>query len=295
VLKRVKNIRYKTKRMFRETLAQIKHISNLLPDPTRAERVMHARLMSNNKLCKKVLARDLLSVLYKQKIGTKVVDDCVKNLCRGSTHRKRKEKLTRFIMKDKLEDSEREVKEAKREYHMKTKEYRKQIEEGGSADKLFKNIMKRDTEKTWTEGKRKKQKKIKTLIERKDEENGEKQNETNEMKTIKYKDTELEKIEKQQGNDHSYTNQPRLYGGAQIDCKVAKVLSKDPGFMILNNINDIEIEVEIEKGLTKARYELMSRGQDEDEIEKENGEKTQEQSHKEEINKVLQYSKPPSG
>ena len=47
-------------------------------------------------------------------------------------------------------------------------------------------------------------------------------------------------------------------GGGEIGSDAIDVLKKDPNFMILNSIDTTEIEIEIEKGLTKARYELMS-------------------------------------
>ena len=60
--------------MIREALAQIKNISNLLTDPNRAERAMCKRLVSCIKLCKKVLTRNMLSVLYRSEVSTQDVE-----------------------------------------------------------------------------------------------------------------------------------------------------------------------------------------------------------------------------
>ena len=49
-----------------------------------------------------------------------------------------------------------------------------------------------------------------------------------------------------------------MYGGAEINAGAKSLLSKDPNFMLLDRINKTEIEVEIEKGIAKARYELMN-------------------------------------
>ena len=51
--------------------------------------------------------------------------------------------------------------------------------------------------------------------------------------------------------------------------------------MVLNSIDKTEVEVEIEKGLAKARYELMNRkGEDEDNMS----------GHQEEFSKTLNYA-----
>ena len=85
--------------MNRETLAQIKLISNLSPDPLRAERAMLYRLYCNVKLCKKNLTRNLLKTLFKHRTGTTEVEKCVRRLCRNGKE-KRINKMVHFIMKD---------------------------------------------------------------------------------------------------------------------------------------------------------------------------------------------------
>ena len=86
-----------------------------------------------------------------------------------------------------------------------------------------------------------------------------------------YRDSDLERLEKEK--NRSSSNEPRMYCGAEIDEGAKSLLSKDPNFMLLNHINKTEIEVEIEKGIVKARYELMScDGGDEEEDDVENSE-----------------------
>ena len=66
--------------MNRGTLAQIKLLSNLSPDPLRAERAMLYRLNCCVKLCKKTLTRNLLSTLCKKRTGLKDVEQCIQKL-----------------------------------------------------------------------------------------------------------------------------------------------------------------------------------------------------------------------
>ena len=132
--------------MYRETLAQIKNLSYLSPDPQRAERAMLSRLSCNVKLCRKNLTRNMLSTLCKYKYCTRDVEQCIHKLYKGRDH-KRINKVISFIMKDKMEDSEKEVRKAKSEYSMATEEYRRAVETRSAADVIFVNIMKTETEK----------------------------------------------------------------------------------------------------------------------------------------------------
>ena len=278
--------------IFRETLAQIRNISILSPDPIRAERAMMYRLSCNVKMCKKFLTKDLINSLYSRKIGTKEVDEYARRLCKyGNNKNKRISKMICFIMKDKLEDAENETKKAAMKFAEATDEYRKIIQVNGTIDEWFKAMMKRETERIWAMGKKKNRNKIETLIKKRKRYNEgvEPINKyKDKMSTIMYKDDDLDNLEER--NDQTYNNKSEVYGGAVINEKVEKILSKEPGFMVYNKIDNIEIEVEIEKGISKARYELMNRGEEngdgsEDEDIESNRNRTQE-----DFNKVLQYN-----
>ena len=136
----------------------------------------------------------------------------------------------------------------------------------GATDITYIDITKKETERLWTIGKKKNQNKIETLMRRRKNENDKRKphNKKNyEMKSVCYKDKDLERFEKQRGE--ICKNKPEKYGGVQIDEKVEAMLSKEPKFMMYNKIDSFEIEVEIEKGMAKARYELMNRSDGEEE------------------------------
>ena len=277
--------------MNRQTLTQIKSISNLLTDPSRAERVMCTRLMSCLCLCQKTLTRDLINTLYKHDTSTREVDSSVRLLCRNNRDRERK--LRRFIMRDKLQDTREEVKRARKKYQADTKNFKKEIGQHRAANEAFRVLMKRDTEKTWKEGVRKNQNKIKTLIERRNQ-SYDNQNNCNieDSRSIKYKDRDLDQLQSSSNRESI-----EMYGGAEISDNMKKILSKEPGYMIHANIDEVEIEVEIEKGMAKARYELMNRGEEDDGDEAEgnmdrDGDEGRQWTPRREPqpNKVLQYS-----
>ena len=276
--------------MNRETLAQIKLISNLLPDPLRAERAMLYRLNCCVKMCKKTLTRNLLSTLCKRRTGLKVVEQCIQKLYKQEDN-KRVNKVVNFIMKEKLEDAENEVRKAERNFSKASVEYTKCVQRMGATDRAYIDITKKETERLWTIGKKKNQNKIETLMRRRKNENDKRQphNKKNyEMKSVCYKDKDLERFEKQRGE--ICKNKPEKYGGVQIDEKVEAMLSKEPKFMMYNKIDSFEIEVEIEKGMAKARYELMNRSDGEEESVS-NEDVAESISEREiEYNKVLEYN-----
>ena len=112
----------------------------------------------------------MLSTLCKYKYCTREVEQCIHKLYKGRDH-KRINKVISFIMKDKMEDSEKEVRKAKSEYSMATEEYRRAVEARSAADVIFVNIMKTETEKLWTIVKRKNKNKINTIMRRRKREN----------------------------------------------------------------------------------------------------------------------------
>ena len=251
--------------MFRETLAQIQTISMLSPVPVRAVRAMLSRLLCNVKMCKRVLTRNLLDSLVKQRVGTREVQRGVSKMYRNKKNMRRQHRTINIVMKDKLSDSEDEVKKARIEFEKVTEEYRREVPQGTVVDSLFNEIMKRETERVWTEGKRKNIKKIEMLVKSKKNEirKQTQYNRREDTKSVKYRDRELEEMQRE--SQHTNKNEPEVYGGAVISEKQKSVLSKEPGFMMFNRIDEIEVEVEIEKGIAKARYEMMSWGDDEGE------------------------------
>ena len=72
----------------------------------------------------------------------------------------------------------------------------------GAADRAYIDITKKETERLWTIGKKKNQNKIETLMRRRKNENDKRKphNKKNyEMKSVCYKDKDLERFEKQRG------------------------------------------------------------------------------------------------
>ena len=73
-------VQYNPNTMLSQTFAQIRNLSNQLPDPIRADRAMHQLLCTNVKLTRKVLTKNLLKTMMKKNIGTNDVEKYVKGV-----------------------------------------------------------------------------------------------------------------------------------------------------------------------------------------------------------------------
>ena len=266
--------------MFRQTLALIKQFSYVLPDPPRAERAMFSFIVCSFKLCRRVLTKNLLSELVKRGVGTNEVEKCVESLSKSSIRKGRNTKMIRFIMSEKLIDAKIEEKRVRKEYEKRRLEFNRIVPLGSEIDTWFRILMRIETEKVWNERKNKNNNKISILTERYKP----KVNTVEEIRSIRYRDAELEQMVGETDQDAS--GEPRLYGGVEVEENTLSILSKDPNFMLLDRINMTEIEVEIEKGLAKARYELM----DSDKDGAEEGEEEERRHEKIAVDNSLKYA-----
>ena len=246
--------------MYRQTLSRIKNLSDRLPDPVRAEKTMCELLSCSVKMCKRVLTRNVISRIVRNGVCTNDVESCVKIVCKRNEHnQRRKKKIRNFLMKDKLEDAEKDLAKSKSIFHCKIVEYQNTVPPGSAVDISFRSIMTMENEKTWKTGKINNSKKVEHLKKKYYPTH---MNREPKIREIMYRDSDLEEISRNARTTEE--NGPRIYGGAQVGDNAIQVLKKDPNFMVLSGVDETEVEVEIEKGMTKARYEWMSKGDTED-------------------------------
>ena len=149
--------------MFRQTLAHIKLLSYVSPDPPRAERAMFDCITCSLKLCKRVLTRELLRTLVKCGVGTNDVE----NVCKSNVGGKKRDvSMIKFIMSRKLRDANIEEKRVRREYGKKSMEVNKVIPKGSDVDIRFRVTMRYETEKMWEKRKDKNRRKVCSLTKK---------------------------------------------------------------------------------------------------------------------------------
>ena len=253
---------------------------------------MHNVICSNVKLCKRVITKDLLNELYKHGIGTNEVEGCVNKLCKNMVNKMRNQIIVKVIMREKVKDAQIEIQSVRKQVRQYDRELHRYVQKNSQGYITFKTIVKSVTEKVWKVGKKKTRRKV-AHLKRKYLLTSSEGNEK--IRGIAYQDIELGNS----GNgeeENSQEAQPKLYGGVRVSKEGMRVLSKSPNFMVLDKVDETEVEVEIEKGIMKARYEIMSRGDDTDEQERGGGETAEEQDNigrhepREELNKCLNYA-----
>ena len=250
--------------MSRQTQAKIKLLSAILPDPNRAEKAMFNLLLCSIKLCKKTLARNVINMMIRNSLCTNDVQKCVKTLCQRNnvTFVRRSNKIRKFLMADKLQDTENERRCANREFIKASEEYNKVIDRSSPSHNIFQVVKDFETKKVWEEGKNKNNKKIQHLIRKQRTNNDIKEHR---IRNIKFKDEEFKDNNLvgngNEGDTHIGSkggNEPRIYGGAEISDEALSILSKDPNYMVLDRVDIESVRTGVEIGLTKARYGWMS-------------------------------------
>ena len=153
------------------------------------------------------------------------------------------------MMRYKVYDAEYDERIVRSEFIRNNIEYGRVVPRGSQVDDAFKAMMKEEVENVWNVGKERNNEKIEHLS-RKYERNlcvGM-------IRSIKYSDRDLDSIV----DDNNNTANVLQYGEIELNENAKKALSMVPGFMMYEKIDDLNIEVEIEKGCTKSRYHFMS-------------------------------------
>ena len=146
--------------MLSQTFAQIRNLSNQLPDPGRADRAMHQLLSSNIKLTRKVLTRNLLKTMLKKNVGTNDVVKYVNGVCKQNVKKTNRTIMIQFAMRMKVKDAEYDERLARKVFNQKLSEYKQSTIRGSHADTEFRNIMKYEVEDIWNKGKQKNSEKV---------------------------------------------------------------------------------------------------------------------------------------
>jgi hypothetical protein len=229
-----------------QTFAHIRMLSNQLPDQPRADRAMHQLLCTNIKLTRKVLTKNVIRTIMKRNIGTIEVEKYVGLVCKQNVKKKRNVPMIRYTMKMKLDDAEFDENMIRKQFKQKLREYEKTTIRGSPADVEFRRIMKLEVEDVWIKGKLKNIQKVKRLVEKYAPTGG-----NGNIRDVIVADEKLNEMNDNIGKD------VKRYGGVTINDEEEAALKLDPEYRVYKRIDEVDLEVEIEKGSTKARYHFM--------------------------------------
>ena len=235
--------------MSREAFAHIHQLSLDLSDPRWASWVMHNTLCSNLKLTRKVLTENLLTKMMRLGVGTNEVEIYARRMSKQNVRKGRNYKLVRDTMRSKIRDAEYDKRVARRQFVRDIIEYRRVTKKNSFVDVEFRRIMKWEVETVWECAKEKNVRKVDTLMNRWVP----KRNDVKNIRDVKYTDEDLST---NTANDNSEED-VIVYGGGELTENMKAALRMNPKYMMYNRIDERQIEVEIEKGLTKARYSWM--------------------------------------
>ena len=153
-------VQYNPNTMLSQTFAQIRNLSNQLPDPIRADRAMHQLLCTNVKLTRKVLTKNLLKTVMKKNIATNDVMKYAKGVCKQNVKNTNLKAMIHYAMKMKVKDAEYDESITRKIFNQKMSEYKSATVVGSLADVEFRNIMKYEVESVWSRGKLKNKEKV---------------------------------------------------------------------------------------------------------------------------------------
>ena len=243
------------------------------------ENAMRQMMKLTNARIRMEYVSDLLEQLLKMNIGTNDVENNVKRMLQDNEGSRRK--VIRCVMRQKINNTKHELRNIKRRETKYWREIRPILLNNGieigfnrawSKEKRTNRMMYKVTRKQKVEWLRCKHKNPGNYIP--DEYNG-----------ITIKDQEL-------GED--YKKECKIYGGVEVSENERKAASLAPKHTVYGDINEVECETEIEKGLTKYRWKVISK---EKELMIQQNEELRKESKKEEYrddafdfkNKVFDY------
>ena len=199
-------VQYNPNTMLSQTFAQIRNLSNQLPDPIRADRAMHQLLCTNVKLTRKVLTKNLLKTVMKKNIATNDVMKYAKGVCKQNVKNTNLKAMIHYAMKMKVKDAEYDESITRKIFNQKMSEYKNATVVGSLADVEFRNIMKYEVESVWSRGKLKNKEKVFRMMMKYApmDENGN-------VRDVIVTDEMLTRM-----GEHSEKN-AKVFGGVQID------------------------------------------------------------------------------
>ena len=212
--------------------------------------------------------------------GTNEVEKYAQIVCKQSVRKGGNRKLIKDAMKHKADDAKFAENRARSEFVKCKNEYNKVIKNGSMIDVIFNRMMKDEVEHIWNEGKIKNKKKVETLVLRwLPKEN------VGSIRNVMYADIHLEEKVASRNTDL----EPIVYDNLVVSDNVKAALKLHPKFRAYGKIDTTRIEIEIEKGISKARYALMNSEKNDENEDVENNDviETNVYHH---VKKVADYS-----
>ena len=153
-------------------------------------------------------------------------------------------------MRIKIDDAEWDARRMKRQFFVSKVNYRKTIKRNSIVDRVFKRILKVEMEKLWKHRKEQNVRKV-AFLNKKWKSVSANPIEEKQYRGVKFRDTDINVGVNDRNED------ALVYGEADVNNNMTSALTLNPKMMVFNKISETDLEVEIEKGIVKQRYECM--------------------------------------
>ena len=235
--------------MKKSAAAHLKVLSAMTADPIKAARVMLDTGKKHMKVTKKQISLNTIERLLKKQLGTEDVERMAMKVVKECG--KRDVGFINFVMARRKQDAEKKVSKAKSEWQNSLK-YLRNLLPPRLMDE-YSNFVRTIMESEWQSGISKMKRKILRLEERYHPWRKPAQPR---FDNIKISDEELAPME-----DQELRVQVPSYGGVGVPREVEQVLKLPPKFALFPKVDMKMVEMEVERGLWKARWEDRSQEQ----------------------------------
>ena len=229
-------------------MAKAYRLSQTTGNPPRAYAAMRRVMTQTIKLLKARYVLDLFERLVNRGLALRSVTANTNRACKGMSEEKHR-RMCNTLMGWKL-DSARTVLKTQRQENTRVWRECEEILRENRVDQRFFVIWENEKVERRKELENKKERKVRHIFER--EKNIKRKTVSGDsgwvVRGIDCSDRQL---------DESYESRARVYGGAAISVNEAKVLELTPKFSIYDEIDVEDAECELEKCLTKLRWERM--------------------------------------
>ena len=226
-------------------------LSNRSRNPQRALFSMRRTMKDTISLLQSIYVLDLLTCLRGRGLAVNAVTDLSKRLCIGLGENRHK-KIGEQVMRWKIDDARKQVKMRKERHTKLWREEEPVLKSVGVRDQ-FLAIWEVEKAERRIELRNKMDNKVKWLLSKTKRDRERKENAEGDcVRQINYGDQLL---------DERFESKPRLYGGAEVNNNEERLLSLAPRFAVFDRVDFTKCRAELEKSLTKLRWERSGKKQ----------------------------------
>ena len=236
--------------------------------PEEVSEAMHQYYCASLNLTRRVQTANLLKSLKAAGVGTNEVE-LYSKVCAGQSSRIKNRTSRRLVLealKLKINDADWNARRMRRQVFVAKTKYRQVVRRNTVVDRAFQRMMKYEVEELWKERKSHNSKKVEFLVKKWKPVKAHENLET--VRGVTFKDSDIET----EVNDRN--DVPLVYGGVDCNNNMRTALTLNPKMMTYSRIDRTNMEVEIEKGIVKQRYENMRKSKQEQEQDEESDNET---------------------